>query len=164
MWLEGALRLWPPWEIRALHHTVPAVFFPGVVLPVVIFSLTAAYPWLERRFTHDHAPHHVLQRARETPVRAGVGAAGLTFWALLLLTAMDDMAARFFHLRIEEVVWTLRVLIFAGPLLAYLATYLGCRRLGRPHDEDPGTRPRRFVRTPDGDYAELEVERPVRAG
>src|SRR3954453_3310786 len=52
--LEGSLRLWPPWEIRGFNHTIPAVFFPGVILPVLIFGLTAAYPFLERRFTHDH--------------------------------------------------------------------------------------------------------------
>jgi ubiquinol-cytochrome c reductase cytochrome b subunit len=140
------------------------VFFPGAVLPVLIFSLTAGYPFLERRFTGDRSPHHVLQRARETPVRAGIGAGGLTFYGLLILTAMDDQAARFFHLPIEGLVWALRVLIVGAPLAAFGITYLGCRRLGRPHDEDSGERPERFVRTDTGDYAELRPEPPVRAG
>jgi ubiquinol-cytochrome c reductase cytochrome b subunit len=160
--LEGSLRLWPPWEIRVFHHTVPAVFFPGVILPVLIFGLTAVYPWLERRFTGDHRRHHVLQRARDTPVRAGIGAAGLTFWVILELAATDDMATRFFHLRIETVRMTGRVLIIVAPVVAFLITCRTCRRLGRPpRDEDPGTVPRTFVRASSGDWQ--VVSAPARA-
>jgi ubiquinol-cytochrome c reductase cytochrome b subunit len=159
--LEGSLRLWPPWEIRAFGHTVPAVFFPGVILPMLIFGSTAAYPFLERRFTGDHARHHVLQRARDTPVRAGIGAAGLTFWVILELMANDDMAARFFHLTIEPIVYTARVLVVVLPALAFVVTYLTCRRMGRPPPgEDRGEGRQTFARQPSGDYAERVTAAP----
>ena len=32
-WLEGGLRLMPPWEIRAFGFEIPNPFFPGVLLP-----------------------------------------------------------------------------------------------------------------------------------
>lgn len=149
--LEGSLRLWPPWEIRAFGHMVPAVFFPGVVLPFLVFTLTASYPWLERRFTHDHRMHHVLQRPRDAPIRSAIGAAGFTFWAVLELSAIDDMATLQFGLAIEPVVWTLRVLVLAGPVLAGYLTYRTCvARRHRIRPPDGG----RYVRDAHGDYVD----------
>jgi len=45
--LEGSLRLFPPREYRGLGHDVPPVLWPGVVLPGLLFTLLAAYPFLE---------------------------------------------------------------------------------------------------------------------
>jgi ubiquinol-cytochrome c reductase cytochrome b subunit len=163
--LEGSLRLWPPWEIRAFHHTVPAVFFPGVILPILIFGLTAAYPWMERRVTGDRASHHVQQRARDTPVRAGIGAAGLTFWAVLELMATDDMATHLFHLAIEEVVYVMRVFLFAMPALAFAITYFTCRGLRKDEDDAAGYRDQvatgRYVKDANGDYVEGDRDVPT---
>jgi ubiquinol-cytochrome c reductase cytochrome b subunit len=164
--LEGSLRLWPPWEFRGFGHTVPAVFFPGVILPLLIFTLTAAYPFLERRMTGDRSRHHVLQRPRDAPVRSGIGAAGLTFWAVLELMATDDMVTSLFHLAIEPVVYTMRVAVIALPPVAFLITYRRCRRLARQENDDhqstdgTGT----FVRLPDGDYGEIAHSAATTAG
>ena len=46
-WLEGALRVMPPWEIRAFGFEVPNPFYPGVLLPGLFFSSSA---W-KRRFS-----------------------------------------------------------------------------------------------------------------
>ena len=32
-WVEGALRIFPPWETRAFDYEIPNPFFPGVLLP-----------------------------------------------------------------------------------------------------------------------------------
>ena len=68
-WLEGALRLMPPWEIRICGFEIPNPFFPGVLLPGITFRLLYAWPFLEARFTRDHAEHHLLDRPRDRPVR-----------------------------------------------------------------------------------------------
>ena len=62
--LEGALRLAPPWSITVFHHTISELFIPGVVLPGLTFALLYAWPFLEARRTHDHDEHHLLDRPR----------------------------------------------------------------------------------------------------
>ncbi|NED56530.1 ubiquinol-cytochrome c reductase cytochrome b subunit, partial [Micromonospora aurantiaca] len=53
-WLEGALRIMPAWEITAWGHTVPLnVLVPALVVPGVLFTGLAAYPFLERWVTGD---------------------------------------------------------------------------------------------------------------
>ena len=54
----------------------PSCSCPAVVVPGVIFTILALWPFLEARVRRDHALHHFAQRAREAPVRSGVGAAG----------------------------------------------------------------------------------------
>jgi ubiquinol-cytochrome c reductase cytochrome b subunit len=160
--LEGSLRLWPPWEIRAFHHTVPAVFFPGVILPVLIFTLTAFYPLIERRFTGDRTRHHVLQRPRDAPVRTGIGASGLTFWVILELTATDDQIAALFHVPIEALRWTLRVGVIVFPAIAFAVGYAICKRRKRAENRPPADVPGRFVRTSEGIVVEEPVEKALR--
>jgi ubiquinol-cytochrome c reductase cytochrome b subunit len=158
-WLEGALRLFPPWEIRAFGHTVPAVFFPGVVLPMAMLLLTAAYPYLEARVTRDRRSYHRAERARQAPVRSAIGAAGITFYVVLLVASWQDEITLRFRLAIEVVVWTFRTCLFLGPAVAFVITYQTCVRLqarDRARALAPPTIPSgAFVRLPSGDYAEL---------
>jgi ubiquinol-cytochrome c reductase cytochrome b subunit len=92
-WLEGALRIFPAWEIRALGHAIPNPFFPAVLLPTITFGLLYAWPFLEARLTGDREEHHLLDRARNHPVRTGIGAMALTFYTLLLLAGSNDILA-----------------------------------------------------------------------
>ena len=39
MFLDGSTRLFPSWEIRLWHHTVPPLFWPTVVLPGILTTL-----------------------------------------------------------------------------------------------------------------------------
>ena len=66
-WLEGALRLMPPWETRIGGFEVANPFFPGVLLPGITFMLLYAWPWIEARFTRDYEEHHLLDRPRDRP-------------------------------------------------------------------------------------------------
>ena len=75
-WLDGALRIMPPWEIRAFGFEIPNPFFPGVLLPRVVFALLYLAPFIEAQVTKDRAEHHVLDRPRDRPVRTGLGVAG----------------------------------------------------------------------------------------
>src|SRR4051812_26107308 len=54
-WLEGALRLFPPWEVRVAGVMVPNPFFPGVLVPALFFGGMYAYPFLERRVDRGRA-------------------------------------------------------------------------------------------------------------
>ena len=63
-WLEGALRIFPAWRIHLWNHTIPELFWPGVVLPGLTFALLYAWPFIEARVTRDHAEPRA---ARSTP-------------------------------------------------------------------------------------------------
>lgn len=93
LWLQGALRLMPPWELRLFGYTIPNPFFPGVLLPGLAFLLLFAWPFLEARVTGDRSSHHLLDRPRDRPLRTGLGAAGLTVLAMLLVAGSDDIIA-----------------------------------------------------------------------
>jgi ubiquinol-cytochrome c reductase cytochrome b subunit len=117
-WLEGALRLFPPWDFTLFGYTVSEVLIPGVVLPGVTFALLYAWPFLERRFTGERDEHHVLDRPRDRPVRTAIGVGVVTFYGVLLLAGGDDIIAEKLDVAIVPVVLTFRVLLFALPLLA----------------------------------------------
>jgi ubiquinol-cytochrome c reductase cytochrome b subunit len=51
--LDGALRLFPPWEVDILDHSIAPIFWAGVLLPGILALLAMAYPFLEARFTGD---------------------------------------------------------------------------------------------------------------
>jgi ubiquinol-cytochrome c reductase cytochrome b subunit len=51
--LDGALRLFPPWEVDIFDHSIAPIFWAGVLLPGILALLAMAYPFLEARFTGD---------------------------------------------------------------------------------------------------------------
>ncbi len=114
-WLEGALRLFPAWEIRAFGHTVANPFFPAVLLPGLTFVLLYLWPFLERRFTGDDRHHDLIDRPRDRPVRTGLGAAALTFYGVLFLAASNDLVAKLFEVPVNAVTWAFRILALALP-------------------------------------------------
>jgi ubiquinol-cytochrome c reductase cytochrome b subunit len=130
-WLEGALRIFPAWEIRVFGHSIPNVFYPAVVLPGFTFAALYAWPFLERRFTGDRAEHHLLDRPREHPVRTAVGATAFTFYALLLVAGSNDIVAKLFLVPVNGVTWVLRILVVAVPIVTGLAFWWWLRALRR---------------------------------
>ena len=61
-WLEGILRLWPNWEFHVFGHTIGELFLPAVVVPGIIFTVLALWPFIEARAKRDTAMHHDAQR------------------------------------------------------------------------------------------------------
>ncbi|MDQ2678183.1 MAG: ubiquinol-cytochrome c reductase cytochrome b subunit, partial [Actinomycetota bacterium] len=90
-WLDGALRLFPGWEIRVFHFSVPSAFFAGVLVPTVAFGLLYAWPFLEARVTGDRDAHHLLDRPRDVPLRTAIGAASFVFFGVLFLAGSNDV-------------------------------------------------------------------------
>ena len=68
--------------------------------------------------------------ARATPpTRTAIGAAGVTFYAVLWAAASSDIIATHFKLTMEGVIHTLQALLFLGPLIAYFVTKRVCLAL-----------------------------------
>jgi ubiquinol-cytochrome c reductase cytochrome b subunit len=122
-WLEGALRLFPPWEIRILGHVIANPFYPAVLLPGLTFLIVYAWPWIERRITGDRAEHHVLERPRDNPMRTAVGVAALTFYGLLFLAGSNDIIADLFALPVGGVTWFMRIAVLVLPVIAAILTH-----------------------------------------
>ena len=132
-WLEGALRLFPNWEIRAFGHTVANPFFPAVLLPGITFLLLYLWPFLEARLTGDRLHHELLDRPRDRAVRTGLGAAALTFYGVLFFAASNDVMAKLFHVSVTGVTWVFRVLVLVLPPVVGFGVYrfmLGARLTG----------------------------------
>ena len=130
-WVEGALRIFPAWEIRAFGFEIPNPFFPAVLLPGVTFAVLFVWPWLEARFTKDREPHNLLDRPRDRPVRTAIGAGALTFYALLQLAASNDLLALKLDVSVETVTWFFRIGVLVAPLLVGWLTLRVMRRLQR---------------------------------
>jgi ubiquinol-cytochrome c reductase cytochrome b subunit len=166
-WLDGPLRLMPAWELSIAGHPLSLdVLIPGLVVPALFFTLLAAYPLLERRLTGDQGLHHVLDRPRDAATRTAVGAAGLTFYGVLWAAAANDQIA--YHLQIDlyRVTWIFRVLVLAGPMLAFLITRGICHALAsRRRDEElHGRETGRIVMNSQGGYTEIrEPASPMRS-
>jgi len=132
-WLEGALRLFPNWEIRAFGHTVANPFFPAIVLPGITFLLLYLWPFMEQRLTGDRLQHNLLERPRDRPVRTGLGAAALTFYGVLFFAASNDLIARLFRIPVDGVTWFFRIVVIALPPAVGFGVYRfmqGARLIG----------------------------------
>ena len=159
--LEGALRLFPPIEIRLWHHTISPVFWPTVALPLVLGLLAASYPFLERRLTGDRGPHNLLQRPRDAPARTALGAMALSFWMVLNVGWADDILAEVCHLDIDTMVFLLRLALLLVPPVTFAVTYWMCLGL-EEHDREvlsEGLETGLVRRLPDGEY--VEVHQPL---
>lgn len=172
LFLEGALRLMPGWEWVVGGFTIPInILVPGVVIPGILFTALALYPFIEARVSGDKGEHHVLDRPRNVPVRTGLGVALLTAFVILVLAGSNDLIATHFHMSINTITWTFRVLFFAGPVLGFWITKRICLSLQRKdrelvlHGHESG----RIVRFDNGEYVEVhtpldEQERWLRVG
>ncbi|MGZ5349971.1 MAG: cytochrome bc1 complex cytochrome b subunit [Actinomycetota bacterium] len=144
-WLEGLLRLWPNWEFTLFGRTIGELFLPAVVVPGIIFTALALWPFAEARVRRDTAIHHYAQRPREAPVRSGVGAAGITMFIVLTLAGSNDVLAKYLQIEVDTLNSILLVLVFVLPVVVGLLTFWICRDLAR-RDARPIDPPRVALR------------------
>ena len=130
-WTEGALRLFPPWEVRIGSYSVPNLFFPGVLLPGLTFLGLFLWPFIEKRITGDRAEHHLLERPRDRPWRTGLGVAVLSFYVVLVVAGGNDVLAARLGLSVNQMTDVLRVLVFVLPVVTGLLAWKWARDLGR---------------------------------
>jgi ubiquinol-cytochrome c reductase cytochrome b subunit len=158
--LDGAVRLMPNVEIVAFGHNLSVnLLVPALIVPGLMFTPLALYPFIERFVTGDNREHHLLDRPRNVPTRTGLGVMALTFWFLLLVGGGNDIIATHFSLSINAITWTLRVLLFTLPPLAFVITKRICIGLQR-RDRSKllhGVETGQIRRLPSGEFIELET-------
>jgi ubiquinol-cytochrome c reductase cytochrome b subunit len=157
--LDGALRLTPGFlEFSAFGYTVSLnLLIPGMILPGILTGLLVLYPWIEQWATGDRREHHVLDRPRNVPTRTGIGVMAITFYLLLMTGGGNDLIATHFHMSINDITNSLRLLVIVAPPLAYLLTKRICLGLQRKDREKVlhGWETGRIFRTADGEVFEL---------
>jgi ubiquinol-cytochrome c reductase cytochrome b subunit len=160
--LDGSTRLMPPWDINLPgDYTIPALFWPTVVVAGAMFTLLALYPIIERKLTGDTASHHLLQRPRDVPVRTSLGTMGLAFYLWLMMSGGNDVIADKFDISLNAMTWVGRIGMIVVPPIVYVATYRICLGL-QQHDREileHGIETGVIRRLPSGEF--IEVHQPL---
>jgi ubiquinol-cytochrome c reductase cytochrome b subunit len=122
--LEGALRLMPPWETRIGDYVINNIFYSGVLLTGIIFLGLYLVPYIDRRLTGDHRDHHLLDRPRDAPNRTGIGAASIAAVSILFIGGAQDVVARTFEISVGRVNAVLQfAFIIVPPVTFFLARW-----------------------------------------
>ena len=157
-WLDGLVRMAPPIETHAFGHTISwNILLPGLIIPGLVFTPIALYPWIESWVTGDKREHHLLDRPRNKPNRTALGAATLAFFAVALINGGNDLIATHFHLSINQIMWFARIGIIVIPIITFIVTKRLCLSLQRA-DRDlvlHGRETGRLVRLPHGEFVEV---------
>ena len=163
--LEGSLRMMPNVEWNFWGHTLSLnVLIPSLIVPGILFTGLAVYPFIEAWVTGDKREHHILDRPRNMPTRTAIGVAGCTFYAVLWAVGGNDLIATHFHVSLESITWVGRIVVFVGPAFAFWATRricLGLQRADREkvlHGRESGI----IVRSETGEFSEIHT--PVSEG
>jgi quinol---cytochrome-c reductase cytochrome b subunit len=158
---DGAVRLWPSWELYLFGYTVPALFFPAVIGSGLLVTLLAAYPWIERRLSRDSAHHNLLERPRDAPARTATGMVAMTFYFWLLVASGNDVIAYTFDISLNVMVWIGRLGLLVLPPLVYVVTYRLCLSLQRADRQvlEHGIETGHIKRLPHGEF--VEVHQPL---
>jgi ubiquinol-cytochrome c reductase cytochrome b subunit len=130
-WLDGALRLWPHWEFRSLGHELANPFFPGLLLPGIVFTVIYAWPWIDKRIYSDYVHHNLLDRPRDKPLRTAIGVAALIFFTDLTLASATDVIGTGLHISFELLIEILQYGSFIGPIVGLFVAYEVCLLLQR---------------------------------
>ena len=156
--LDGALRLAPTGIETEIGG---ATLSWNILLPMLVgvgfLAVVAVYPFIEGWITGDKREHHVLDRPRNAPTRTAIGAAGVTFYAVLWAGAGTDLIATNFKMSLNHVLTAMQILLIVGPIIAYWTTKRLCLSLQRKdreivlHGHESG----RIVRLPHGEYVEI---------
>jgi len=163
LFLEGSLRLMPgQTEYLIGGYTLSLnVIIPAMVVPGLLFTILAVWPFLEAYATGDKREHHVLDRPRNAPVRTASGVAILTAFFILVLAGANDLLATHFQMSLNDITWIFRVLVFVGPVAAFWITKRICFGLQR-RDRDlvlHGHESATIVRLEHGEY--IEIHKPL---
>jgi ubiquinol-cytochrome c reductase cytochrome b subunit len=157
-WLDGLVRMAPPLESVILGYTISwNILIPGLILPGIMFSLLALYPFIESWATGDKREHHLLDRPRNNPNRTAIGAMALTFTVVSLINGGNDIIATTFDLSINQMMWFSRIGVLVLPPIAFIVTKRLCLSLQRA-DRDlvlHGRETGRLVRLPHGEFVEI---------
>jgi ubiquinol-cytochrome c reductase cytochrome b subunit len=157
-WLDGLVRMAPPLESYIFGYTISwNILIPGLIVPGIMFTLLALYPFIESWATGDKREHHLLDRPRNNPNRTAIGAMALTFTLVSLINGGNDIIATTFDLTINQMMWFSRIGVLVLPPIAFVVTKRLCLSLQRAdrelvlHGRETG----RLVRLPHGEFVEI---------
>lgn len=158
--LDGALRLMPPWEIDVFGRGLTlSVLIPVIVLPAIILLALASYPWIEQQIAGVTADQHLLDRPRNMPTRTALGVAFIVWYLVLWIAGGNDVLATVVNVPVNWVTRFLQVSIVLLPPLAYLITKRICLGLQRRdgdklrHGRETGI----TVLSPSGGFSEVHL-------
>jgi ubiquinol-cytochrome c reductase cytochrome b subunit len=161
-WLDGLVRMSPPIETYWFGYTISwNILIPGLIVPGILFTGMALYPFIESWITGDKREHHLLDRPRNVPNRTALGVMSLTFMLVALINGGNDIIATTFELSINQVMWFSRIAIFVLPPIAFVITKRICLSLQRAdrelvlHGRETG----RLLMLPHGEF--VEVHEPI---
>jgi ubiquinol-cytochrome c reductase cytochrome b subunit len=161
-WLDGLVRMAPPLETYLFGYTISwNILIPGLIVPGIIFTGMALYPFIESWITGDKREHHLLDRPRNAPNRTALGVMSITFMLVALINGGNDIIAITFDLTINQMMWFTRISIFVLPPIAFVVTKRLCLSLQRAdrelvlHGRETG----RLVMMPHGEF--VEVHEPI---
>ncbi|TDT32756.1 cytochrome b [Naumannella halotolerans] len=163
---EGALRIMPGWETHfaGWGFLPPAtwswnVLIPGVGGLGILFVVLGVYPFVEQWVTGDKRDHNVLQYPWQAPNRTAFGVAGMTAYGILWMAGGNDILAIMFNLSLNFLTELFRVLIFVGPVVAFIVTKRICLGIQRRNVERVlhGSESGLMERSPSGEYHEAHV-------
>ncbi|HKB94309.1 MAG TPA: cytochrome b N-terminal domain-containing protein [Gaiellaceae bacterium] len=129
-WLIGGLRLVPSFDLTIGSYTlVPNPFWGGAAFPLLVFGFLYLWPWIERRFSGDHAFHNLLERPRDNPIRTAIGT-GVASWVVLVFIAgASDRATVLLDVPYTGQIDVYRVLVWVLPLVFAAVAYRLCEEL-----------------------------------
>ena len=161
--LDGSTRLFFPWEFRGAGVSLSSMFWPTVVMPGLLFTGLALYPWLEAKFTGDHEFHNLLQRPRDNPTRTGIGAMALTFYGVLMISGGNDVIATTFHISLNAMTWGGRTACILLPPIAFYVARRICYSLQAKDREleHHGVETGIVRQLPSGEFVEVTIPKPL---
>lgn len=136
-WVEGAMRLFPAWQLHFFGYRVAEMFWPSAFFMVATFVVLYAYPWLEKWWTGDRLYHNLLDRPRNRPGRTALGVAICTFYAVLFVAGAQDFVANRLLTGQMAVTYTLRALALGLPVVTGFIAWRVCLAVRRVRDEPP---------------------------
>ncbi len=123
-WLIGALRLMPRFDVVIAGRTViPNPFWGGVAFPAAIFGFLLAWPWLDR------GRSDLLDRPRDNPRRAAVGAGVFTFVFVVFGFGSADRLFLASGVPYNTQLWLFRIAALTLPAVIYALVRRGAREL-----------------------------------
>src|SRR5699024_10940912 len=112
------------------------ILIPGVIIPGLMFTFLALYPFIERKVTKATGEHHVLDRPRNAATRTSVGVAYLSMFLLLIGAGSNDIIATHFDISLNLITLIFRILFFVLPVVCFMVTKRICIALQRKRSEE----------------------------
>ena len=123
-WLEGGLRMFPGWDIHIGWFLLPAIFWPAVVFPGVLFTLMFLWPYIDAAVKRDNRFHNLLSWPSERPGRVALGAAIAAMLGVLLAAGGSDVWAILFRADVRTLIHVFQGQLLALPLVIALLFYV----------------------------------------